>query len=360
MPSQTHTEANRLIIYAPGIHTGGGFTLLKAILDSRFIQSNPTLLFLDLRCLTDISLPESAKLVKIAPSLLGRLKAERQLASICQKNDTVICLHSLPPLFRMPGRTVCLLQNILHLGRFPLRDYPGKVRIRLMIESNIAAALKSRVDTYFVQTSSMKQALLTWHKGTPQIVICPFVPDQPKIGSTRQHRWNTGFIYVADGLTHKNHRNLIKAWTLLAEEGIHPKLTLTLSERDTDLLAHLEMMQKQHGLEVENIGHLPQEGIDELYRTARALIFPSYAESLGLPLIEASQRGLPILASELDYVRDVCHPAETFDPSSPLSIARAIKRFLSIGGNAPKLYSADTFLLSALSPGASAPMEAST
>jgi glycosyltransferase involved in cell wall biosynthesis len=206
----------------------------------------------------------------------------------------------------------------------------------------------------------MKQALLTWHKGTPQVVICPFVPTQPNRGGISHQRRGTDFIYVADGLSHKNHRNLIKAWILLAEEGVHPKLTLTLSERDTELSAYLELTKKRHGLNVEDIGHLRQEGIDELYQTARALIFPSYAESLGLPLIEASQRGLPILASELDYVRDVCQPAETFDPSSPLSIARAIKRFLSIGGNEPKLYSADTFLLTALTPDASAPVEAST
>jgi hypothetical protein len=38
--------------------------------------------------------------------------------------------------------------------------------------------------------------------------------------------------------------------------------------------------------------------------------------------------GLPILAPELDYVRDVCVPIQTFDPHSPVSIARAVKRFL--------------------------------
>ncbi|MGH8848481.1 MAG: glycosyltransferase, partial [Polaromonas sp.] len=38
----------------------------------------------------------------------------------------------------------------------------------------------------------------------------------------------------------------------------------------------------------------------------------------------------PILASELDYVRDVCSPVQTFDPASPVSIARAVKRFLAV------------------------------
>ncbi len=59
-----------------------------------------------------------------------------------------------------------------------------------------------------------------------------------------------------------------------------------------------------------------------------ALIFPSKTESLGLPLIEAASAGLPIIASELDFVRDVCVPNETFDPYSSTSISRAVKRLL--------------------------------
>ena len=49
-----------------------------------------------------------------------------------------------------------------------------------------------------------------------------------------------------------------------------------------------------------------------------------------MPLIEARRIGLPILASELDYVRDVLDPEEVFDPDSPVSIARAVKRFMKI------------------------------
>ena len=60
---------------------------------------------------------------------------------------------------------------------------------------------------------------------------------------------------------------------------------------------------------------------------SKALIFPSKYESFGLPLIEASKMHIPIIASELDFVRDVCNPIQTFDPNSAISIARAINRF---------------------------------
>ena len=71
-------------------------------------------------------------------------------------------------------------------------------------------------------------------------------------------------------------------------------------------------------------------------------------ESFGLPLIEAKYHGLPILASELDYVRDVVAPVETFNPDSPISIARAVRRYL--GNTEPPLqvHSADEFLTEVL------------
>jgi glycosyltransferase involved in cell wall biosynthesis len=151
------------------------------------------------------------------------------------------------------------------------------------------------------------------------------------------------FVYVADGEAHKNHRTLLHAWKLLADEGIRPTLALTLTPRDGKLRTEVDSAKKERRLEIVDLGHLPHGEVLRLYKRAKALIFPSTSESLGLPLIEASRVGLPILAGELDYVRDVCVPCETFDPSSPVSIARAVKRFLGQSESALMPYSATAF-----------------
>ncbi|RYH16174.1 MAG: glycosyltransferase family 1 protein, partial [Alcaligenaceae bacterium] len=67
--------------------------------------------------------------------------------------------------------------------------------------------------------------------------------------------------------------------------------------------------------------------LEEMGRSS-ALIFPSVAETFGLPMLEARAGQLPIIASERDFVRDVCNPQQTFDPASPHSIARAVLRFM--------------------------------
>jgi glycosyltransferase involved in cell wall biosynthesis len=84
--------------------------------------------------------------------------------------------------------------------------------------------------------------------------------------------------------------------------------------------------------------------MQRLYEHSRALVYPSLLESFGLPLLEARQAGLSIIAAELDYVRDLIDPEEAFDPRSPRSIARAIKRFLQVSETTPTILTSDAFV----------------
>lgn len=56
---------------------------------------------------------------------------------------------------------------------------------------------------------------------------------------------------------------------------------------------------------IKLIGMQPYNKICELYYTCDALLFPSYIETFGLPLLEAAMTGMPIIASDLPYAREV-------------------------------------------------------
>lgn len=51
-------------------------------------------------------------------------------------------------------------------------------------------------------------------------------------------------------------------------------------------------------------GAVADAGMAELYRTARAALFPTIAEGCGLPLLEALWRGVPCLCSDLPVLRE--------------------------------------------------------
>lgn len=52
--------------------------------------------------------------------------------------------------------------------------------------------------------------------------------------------------------------------------------------------------------------------LDVLYRGAAALIFASHVEGFGLPLVEAMQKQLPLLASDIDVFKEIAGDAPTY------------------------------------------------
>ena len=58
------------------------------------------------------------------------------------------------------------------------------------------------------------------------------------------------------------------------------------------------------------------------------MIYPSINESLGLPLLEAKLKKLPIIASDMDFVYDVCSPISTFNPYSAKDIYEKISELI--------------------------------
>lgn len=323
-----------MILYAPNVHTGGGVVLLRALLADWPI-GRPMVAYLDARAQTLVVIPASAKVHWVEPSIRSRMNAGWQLRKEAKKGDTVFCFHGLPPLLPNRGRIVVFLQNRLYLSdgagsRWSLRPSA----IRQEIERRIGKFCRRRVAEYIVQTPSMARDLIRWFgvspNGEPVVRVLPFLDALPAPSDATRHSAEWDFVYVADGVPHKNHRILVEAWRLLAQDGLRPSLALTLSVRDGELRQEVEQSAADAGLRITDLGQMPHQEVLALYGKSKAIVFPSSAESFGLPLIEAMHMGLPILAPELDYVRDVCVPAQTFDAGSPVSIARAVKRFLGV------------------------------
>ena len=133
------------------------------------------------------------------------------------------------------------------------------------------------------------------------------------------------FFYPADGVGHKNHKQLLDAWFILASQKRFPKLILTLSDNE------MKRFNYQRNLpNICNVGKVDRSKVLEILKDSDAMIFPSSAETFGIPLLEASAYNIPILASEKDFVRDVCVPDFTFNPLSSTSIADAVDRFMGL------------------------------
>mgnify|MGYP000654562941 CR=1 FL=1 len=347
-------ENRRLIIYAPNVNIGGGLVLLTDLLRS-LPPSKDTILFLDQRTKLQLGPIVNGFTVNWAHrSIWGRVSAEWKLHRLANALDLILCFHGIPPVFNRKGSISVYIQNRLLLGSLRHFKFPFRVRARLLYEKWVFSHGARRTDCFFVQTETMADTLKAWldqksiESKRPRIVIAPYSKRLADSVATVLPDLERGpyydFCFVADGQPHKNHRALFSALRMLAKEGVFPKVAVTLGDHEVELLSELDKLNSEDQVKITNLGTLEHSAIFDLYGSSRALIFPSLIESFGLPLIEASQTGLPIIAGELNFVRDVCDPIETFDPTEPRSIARAIKRYLNLPSPPRPIMSADEFV----------------
>lgn len=325
-----------LYIHAPNVHQGGGHSLLSALIEG---VKTPVVLHLDKRFHPLPSLPEGSRVKHVTPSLHGRFQVERHLRDITNAEDTVLCFGNLPPLFRQRARVFVYLQNIYLLDDSRLRDLPLKVRTRLRLERFWLRRCLRNAEV-IVQTQTMADMVQATLKKSAH--IRPFYALLECAARDTSPEYD--FLFVASGEAHKNHLRLFQAWEKLALSGLTPKLAITFEPGPSGEVGRALDHARKSGAQIIYLGSRKKPEMPKLYAKARFLIYPSLFESFGLPLLEAAQAGLPIIASERDYVRDVVVPLETFDPLSSKSIARAVQRALGNGASPPPPVTAADFL----------------
>lgn len=75
------------------------------------------------------------------------------------------------------------------------------------------------------------------------------------------------------------------------------------------------------------LGFVSDEVLSVLYSNAKALVFPTFFEGFGIPVIEAQAAGLPVICSDIPVLREAAGKSAVFvDPHRSESIAEAIIR----------------------------------
>lgn len=338
-------ENSKIHLSAFGIHMGGGLVLLKALLPNIFERLEGVAL--DSRLPREV-LPDCSKAVQWIPRrFLARLRSVNNLARRCKKDGILFCFNSLPPTVKCSGKVIVYVHAPHFAGLHAGVRYDPISRIRFVIERFWFRIGSKYVDEFWVQTQSMQLALIA---SLPNsfVRIMPFVDEvlasslRSQYSQVKQLQPSPSvYFYPADGVGHKNHVVLLRAWEYLASKyGENcPKLQLTLKPSMFSQVQSIALVLNAAQY-IENLGPLAREDVLKRLQNSDALIFPSRAETFGLPLLEAMATRTPILVSELDYSRDVCIPAQTFDPRSVISIARAVERQLGLIQQLPKCLSA--------------------
>lgn len=179
----------------------------------------------------------------------------------------------------------------------------------------IANSVK-KADKVFVQTEWMKKAVQQkTNCKEDKIFVIPINRENKELTAELTDWDNKSFIYPAFYAIYKNQELIKNAAEILKGKGLNDMaITLTIENR----------------FECELIRETGRLSHDEVLKNMAksTLIFPSYIETVGLPLLEAMEMGCIILAADCEYAHETLkdYPnAYYFDPFNPEDLAKLIE-----------------------------------
>ena len=192
-----------------------------------------------------------------------------------------------------------------------------------------------RADEIYVQAEWIKNGLVKkWRLDKNKITVkrpeingifC--APSEPR-GQIKK------LFYPAGYYAYKNHRVLLQACSDLWNEKGREYFSLALTGEESSMPEKCKRMLEGKNYPIEFLGNLSPEQMKNQYSEA-ILVFPSYIETAGLPLIEAKCCGCDIIAADLEYARESVGDYDKvryFSPFDTEDLKLAIREKIDNGG----------------------------
>jgi alpha-1,2-rhamnosyltransferase len=139
------------------------------------------------------------------------------------------------------------------------------------------------------------------------------------------------FLMVGSIEPRKNHRLVFEAFKLLWAAGVKARF-IVVGKRGWKTEDLVEEMQAhpEFGRQLFLFREATDTDVEWLYRHASALIMASEVEGFGLPVVEAAQRGLPVICSDIPVFRELAIPGTVYFPlGEALALAQAVRGFVA-------------------------------
>ncbi|HBP00696.1 MAG TPA: hypothetical protein DD454_00560, partial [Candidatus Moranbacteria bacterium] len=135
-------------------------------------------------------------------------------------------------------------------------------------------------------------------------------------------------LYVGNAYPHKNLEKLVDVFGRLKKA--RPELGLVLIGKEDYFYGRLKDSVKKEGVQgVVFPGYVPDEELDTVYRNCVSYVFPSLYEGFGLPPLEAMTKGVPVLSSDHECMKEILDGSALFcDARSGDSLLAGIEKIL--------------------------------
>lgn len=240
---------------------------------------------------------------------------------------------NIPLLPIRAKKRLTTIHDLFHFSKYARLNYVEKKLATFLINQAV-----KKSDHLITVSNFSKKQLLTFTEAQNLKTTCIYN------GVSKEH-FNTNaasgidslpssyFLCIGNQKEHKNLKGAFQAFALfLKNTGTDIHLVCVGSGSGMRRIDPLETIFKEFPIlngRVHFLGKVKSKELPLLYQNARFLLFPSFFEGFGLPPLEAMCCETPVIASNIESIREVCEEAFLpVDPHSPLSIATAMENLL--------------------------------
>lgn len=300
----------RILVYDVAADSGGAVTVLQSFYEEFKKDRENEYLFV----LSVYELPETERIKVlnfpwIKKSPLHRLYFDHFVAHKLVKQyriDKVLSLQNIElPHAGVPQ--IVYEHNALPFAEYrfkpweAFRPWYSQQLLGRMMKKSIR-----RAEKVMVQTNWMKEEIVRQCRIPASKVEVKFPPvEMLETAPYHLDRDKPAFFYPANASAYKNHRTFLNACKLLKARGYENyEVIWTVTGEENEGIRALKRESEEKRLPVQFRGPMPRRELFDLYASS-VLVFPSYIETIGLPLMEARSAGARILAADCLYARDL-------------------------------------------------------
>ena len=318
-----------IFVNATAATEGGALTILRQFLEGIATYSNKNMYYYIFCSLDELGLYENKNIIIVnnikGKKWLDRIKWDLHgLRSWSKKKDIradlIISFQNTGVRYYKDIKQLIYLHQSIPFAEDINWDFFNKDERILWFYKNIYKRIikfSIKDNSYIlVQTEWMRNAVIkqfNWDSSK----IFVIKPDLVKISieeiSNLEFRDRKFHIfYPAHKVIYKNHELIIRALRHIKDQKkkiydnlmIHFTIDDNLGNDRNDTIINLirDLKVNDH---IKLEGKLSYETVLSFYKSCDLMLFPSYIETFGLPLIEAASFGIPILAADMDYSREV-------------------------------------------------------
>lgn len=336
-----HSPNIRVAVDASSAASGGGVTYLRRLLPLLVKQSRIEVAAVLIR--PNLELPGLPEELLIREPGRAAALSRRWSAKVSREADLVFAPTELSfGRYRVP--VVLALRNSYYDPQLPW-EIRFKARMRLALQRQLASHGVKKAAA-FIAVSDYAASIGREAFGISPSKIHRVYHGGPRtVSSSVPRKTLSRFVIVSDFYRHKNVHRALEALALI-EGGW--TLELIGSPVDETYFREIQDIIGSRGLsnKVRIRGHLSPSEVASAYERADCLLWPSYAETFGHPLVEAHSFGLAIVAGRAASNEEIAGDAATyFDPLDVNDMSRTLRRAISEGvvvGRLPREYTWET------------------